>query len=102
DLGDDGGVSNPRVLHDFGRTRGIDGMTVTADGRVVAAAGSGASAGGHVFSPSGELLGVIPTPEPPTHVDFGGPDRTTLYVTAGKSLYRVATTMTGFHVWPPR
>jgi gluconolactonase len=102
DLGDDGRVSNPRVIHDFGTSRGVDGMTVTADGRVVAAAGSGPEAGAYVFSASGKLLGVIPVPEPPTNVEFAGPDRTTLYVTAGKSLYRVATTMTGFHLWPPR
>jgi gluconolactonase len=102
DLGDDGSVSRPRVLHDFGRNRGIDGMTVTVDGRVVAAAGSGAAAGVYVFRPDGKLTGVIPVPEAPTNVEFGGPDRTTLYVTAGKSLYRVATTMTGFQLWPPR
>jgi gluconolactonase len=102
DLGDDGSVSRPRVLHDFGRNRGIDGMTVTVDGRVVAAAGSGATAGVYVFTPDGKLTGVIPVPESPTNVEFGGPDRTTLYVTAGKSLYRIATTMTGFHLWPPR
>jgi gluconolactonase len=102
DLGDDGSVSRPRVLHDFGRNRGIDGMTVTVDGRVVAAAGSGAAAGVYVFRPDGTLTGVIPVPESPTNVEFGGPDRTTLYVTAGKSLYRIATTMTGFHLWPPR
>ena len=33
-------VARPRVLHDFGDGRGIDGMTVTTDGRIVAAAGS--------------------------------------------------------------
>jgi gluconolactonase len=102
DLGADGRVSNPRVLHEFGASRGIDGMTVTTDGRIVAAAGSGPTAGVHVFSPAGKPLGVIPVPEPPTNVEFGGPDRTTLYVTAGKGLYRVTTTMTGHHLWPPR
>ena len=101
DLDGDGRVSNPRVLHDFGTTRGIDGLTVTADGRVVGAAGSGPTAGVYVFSASGKLQGVIPVPEPPTNVEFGGAGRSTLYVTAGKSLYRVATTMTGFHLWPP-
>ena len=33
---------------------------------------------------------------------FGGPERTTLYITAGKSLYRIETKLTGYHVWPPR
>jgi gluconolactonase len=102
DAGGGGGVSHPRVLHDFGKTRGIDGMTVAADGRIVASAGSGPTAGVYVFTSEGKLQGVIPVPEPPTNVEFGGADRTTLYITAGKSLYRIATTMTGFQLWPPR
>jgi gluconolactonase len=96
-----GAVSQPRVLHDFGVGRGIDGMTVTTDGRIVATAGSGRDAGVYVLAPDGRRLAVIPTPEDPTNVEFGGPDRRMQYVTAGKSLYRIATTMTGFHLWPP-
>src|SRR5262249_50007567 len=45
DLGAMGKASNPRVIYDFGKDRGIDGMTVTTDGRIVAAAGSRAKAG---------------------------------------------------------
>jgi gluconolactonase len=75
-------------------------MTVTTDGRIVAAAGSGRDAGVHIFAPDGRRLALIPTPEDPTNVEFGGPDRKMLYITAGKSLYRIATTMTGFHLWP--
>ena len=36
DLDDAGNAANPRVLHDFGDDRGIDGLTVTDDGRIVA------------------------------------------------------------------
>src|SRR3954453_21918773 len=102
DLGADGSISRPRVLYDFGKGRGIDGMTVTTDGRVVAAAGSGPRAGVSVFSPNGRPLAFIPVPEAPTNVEFGGPDRKTLYITTGKSLFRVETTMTGHHLWPSR
>ncbi len=102
DLDAAGNVSRPRVLHDFEAGRGIDGMTVTTDGRVVATAGAGAKGGVYVFSPEGKPLGFIPVPESPTNVEFGGPDRKTLYITAGKSLYRVKTTMTGHQLWPPR
>ena len=77
-------------------------MTVTTDGRIVATAGSGAKAGVYVFAPDGQRLAFIPTPEDPTNVEFGGADGKTLYITAGKSLYRIATTMTGYHLWPPR
>jgi gluconolactonase len=102
DLDDAGRAANPRVLHDFGAGRGIDGMTVTADGRIVATAGTGALGGIYLFAPGGRQLAFIPVPEPPTNVEFGGPDRSTLYITAGKSLYRIGTTMTGHHLWPPR
>jgi gluconolactonase len=96
-----GKVRDPKVLYDFGNRRGIDGMTVTTDGRIVAAAGSGDKAGVYVFSPEGKLLEVIPTPEDPANVEFGGEDGKTLYICAGRSLYRIKTTMTGFRLWPP-
>jgi gluconolactonase len=102
DLGDDGRVTRSRVLHDFGEGRGIDGMTITTDGRIVATAGRGAEGGVYLFTPEGKPAGFIPTPEVPTNVEFGGPARKTLYITAGKSLYRIETNMTGHHLWPPR
>ena len=100
DLDDAGSTANPRILHDFGDDRGIDGLTVTVDGRVVATSGRGTTAGVRIFSPAGKLLGTIPVPEDPSNVEFGGPDRSTLYITAGTGLYRVETTMKGFAVWP--
>ena len=101
DLGAGGDVSNPRVLVRF-EGRGIDGMTVTTDGRIVATAGSGDKAGVSVYKPDGTLDGFLPTPEAPSNVEFAGPKRSTLYITAGVSLYRIETTMTGHHLWPPR
>jgi gluconolactonase len=99
-IGDQGKVTDPKVLYDFGNRRGIDGMTVTTDGRIVAAAGSGDKAGAYVFSPDGKLLEVIPPPEAPANVEFAGDDGKTLYICAGRSLYRIKTTMTGFRLWP--
>ncbi len=101
-LDENGEVSNPKVLKNFGDGRGIDGMTVAADGNIVAAAGAGPIGGVYVYAPDGTPLDFIPVPETPTNVEFGGPDRQTLYITAGKSLYRIPTNMTGFHLWPPR
>ncbi|WP_422928216.1 SMP-30/gluconolactonase/LRE family protein [Singulisphaera sp. PoT] len=102
DLAPDGTVSNPRALVDFGKGDGIDGLTVTTDGRLVATVGQGEQAGVTVFSPAGKVVGFIPTPEHPANVEFGGPDRSTLYIAAGKGLYRIETTMTGHHLWPAR
>jgi len=97
-----GAVANPRKIKDFGNGRGIDGMTVTTDGLVVAAAGAGDLGGVYVYEPNGTPVDFIPTPETPTNVEFGGADRSTLYITAGASLYRIDTTLTGFHLWPAR
>jgi gluconolactonase len=73
-------------------------MTVTTDGRIVATAGLDAKAGVWVFSPEGDLQAVIPTPEPPANLEFGGPDGKTLYIMAGKSLYRIPTKMMGYRL----
>jgi gluconolactonase len=99
-LDEDGNVSRPKVLKNFGNGRGIDGMTVTTDGRIVAAGGGGSLSGVYVYAPDGVPEGFIATPEVATNVEFGGPDGKTLYITAGKSLYRIETTMKGYHVWP--
>jgi gluconolactonase len=99
--GPTGKLGPAKVIHDFGAGRGIDGMTVTTDGRIVAAAGSGGKAGAIVLSPAGKILATIPTPEDPANVEFGGEDGKTLYICAGKSLYRIKTTMTGYRLWPP-
>jgi len=94
-LNADGTVGPRRVLHDFGKERGIDGMTVAADGTVVATAGAKAAGGVYFFAPDGKKLGFLPTPEDPNNCCFAGQDRRTLYVTAGKSLYRVTLTLAG-------
>lgn len=106
DLAEDGAVSNMRVFHDFHPGRSGDGMTIDSEGNLYVAAGlhrlRGTSetldtpCGVHVFSPDGELLELIPIPEDTiTNCAFGGPDLRTLYVTAGKTLYRVRTDVPG-------
>jgi gluconolactonase len=97
----DGTVGQKRLLHDFGKGRGIDGMCVDEQGNIYGAAGSGKSGGVYVFSPAGKQLPFIPVPETPTNCVFGDKDRRTLYITAGKSLYRIRLAVRGFAVfWP--
>jgi gluconolactonase len=97
----DGSVGSKRVLHDFGKGRGIDGMAIDVKGNLYTTAGAGKAAGVYVFSPEGKQLAVIPTPEIPSNCVFGGQDRKTLYITAGKSLYRIPLAVEGFAVfWP--
>ena len=55
-----------------------------------------------VISPEGKLLGRIHIPEDlVTNLAFGGPERKTLYVTAGKTLYRFPVTVSGHAAYPP-
>ncbi len=97
----DGTVGAKRLLHDFGKQRGIDGMSVDVEGNIYGAAGDDRTGGVYVFDPSGKQLAFIPTPETPTNCVFGGKDRKTLYITAGKSLYRIKVNRAGFAVfWP--
>jgi gluconolactonase len=100
DLQPDGTVANMRVFYNFSPGRSGDGMTVDTEGNLYVAAGLNmprgsdetmdTKAGIYVISPAGELKRFIPIPEDIlTNVAFGGPDMKTLYVTAGKTLFRV-------------
>jgi gluconolactonase len=95
ELKPDGSVGRRKVLYDFKDDRGIDGMTVTSDGLIVATAGTGKTAGVSIFTPEGKRIGFIPTPEDPSNVCFAPPGSKTLYITAGKSLYRMNLTLSG-------
>lgn len=100
DVQSDGSLGETRVLHSFGRHRGIDGMRTDKDGNVVAACGwpeSGPGARIAVFSPSGEVLEEHPVPTTPTNCGFGDSDLQTLYVTGYDGcLYRARTHRQGY------
>ena len=106
DLQPDGSVRNMRVHYNFSPGRSADGMSIDAEGNLYASAGlhrtRGTSetldtkCGVHVISPAGKLLRFIPIPEDTiTNNAFGGPDMKTLYVTAGKTLYKFRTDVAG-------
>jgi gluconolactonase len=106
DLAADGTPGKQRLVYDFGKGRGGDGMRLDSKGNLWVAAGISVKRGpgetldnppgAYVISPSGELLGRIPIPENLiTNLAFGGPDRKTLYVTAGKTLYRIPVNVAG-------
>jgi gluconolactonase len=101
-LKDDGTVGKKKVLHNFAADRGIDGMCIDIKGNLYATAGQGKTAGVYIFTPAGKKIGFIPTPEDPSNCVFGGEDRRMLYVTAGKSLYRIHLTIDGFAVYWPK
>ena len=106
DLQPDGTVRRMRVFHNFYPGRSADGICIDTRGNLYAAAGlnrrRGTSetldtkCGIHVFSPAGALLRFIPIPEDTlTNCTFAGPDMKTLYVTAGKTLYRIHNDIPG-------
>ena len=106
DLLPDGSVRNMRVLYNFYPGRSADGMSIDTQGNLYAAAGLHATRGTsetldtkcgvYVISPQGKLLRFIPIPEDYiTNTAFGGPDMKTLYVTAGKTLYRLQNDIAG-------
>jgi gluconolactonase len=101
-LKEDGTVGEKKLLHDFGKDRGIDGMVIDMKGNIYGAAGQGKTGGVYVFTPTGKQIAFIPTPEVPTNCVFGDKDRKTLYVTAGKSLYKIKLKVEGFAVYWPK
>ena len=111
DIAADGSVSGQRQVFTFGRGRGGDGMRLDDKGNLWVAAGISAPrtanetadvpTGIYVISPSGELLGRIPIPEDViTNLAFGGPGKKTLFVTAGKTLYQIPTSVAGYSLYP--
>jgi gluconolactonase len=112
DVAPDGKISNRRNFARYKSVRvpghkdpswdednGADGMAVDSEGRVYAAT----NAGVEVFSPRGELLGVMPVQwgaendniRKPQNLAFGGADRKTLYIVGAGTVYKVRTLSQG-------
>jgi gluconolactonase len=112
EVDESGQLSGQRLVFDFGRGRGGDGMRLDERGNLWVTAGillprhagetADVPAGVYVITPGGELLGRIPIPEDLcTNLAFGGPDRKVLHVTAGKTVYKVPTAVAGYALYPP-
>ena len=95
-----------RVHYNFHPGRSADGMSIDVAGNLYAAAGLNRLRGTSETLDTkpastssrlaGRLIGFIPIAEDTvTNTAFGGPDMKTLYVTAGKTLYRVRTDVAG-------
>lgn len=106
DLKEDGTAGNMRVHYNFYPGRSADGMSIDTQGNLYASAGMNqlrgtaetldTKTGVYVISPQGKLLKFIPIGEDfITNNAFGGPDMKTLYVTAGKTLYKFRTDVAG-------
>jgi len=109
---DDDGLPTGKLseFRDFGAGRGGDGMCIDSQDNIYLTAGANRlytnqnldnPAGVYVFSKSGKFLGRIPVPEDMvTNCCFGGADLKTLYVTGGKTLWKIRCKVPGRVVWP--
>jgi gluconolactonase len=106
DLKPDGTVGNMRVHYNFYPGRSGDGMSIDSQGNLYVSAGMNqlrgtsetldTKTGVYIISPQGKLLKFIPIAEDfITNNAFGGADMKTLYVTAGKTLYKFRTDVAG-------
>jgi gluconolactonase len=111
DILPDGSLSKQRQIFDFGRGRGGDGMRLDVQGNLWVAAGissprhanesADVPPGIYVVSPKAEFRGRIPIPEDVvTNLAFGGPDKKTLFVTAGKTIFKIQTAVAGYSLYP--
>ena len=114
DLQRDGSVvpSSQRLIHDWKKGRGPDGLKQDINGNLYVAAGTSESkppfepdasqrGGIYVFSPAGKLIDFVHVPrDEVTNCAFGGEDLKTLYITGGGTLYSIRTVQPGKVVWP--
>ena len=97
DVRPDGSLNNGRVFADMSSDEpdGVpDGMKVDVEGRVYCTGPGGV----WVFSPSGDLLGVVRLPEVPANCAWGGPDNRTMFFTARTSVYSLRMTTAGTRI----
>ncbi|MEO0529683.1 MAG: SMP-30/gluconolactonase/LRE family protein, partial [Planctomycetota bacterium] len=95
-INSDGTVGEGELFYDVtnmvGTHRGLpDGLAIDTNGNVWATGPGGVL----VFTPEGKLLGCIDTGEATANCCFGGPDGSTLYMTADMWLCRIETKARG-------
>ena len=93
DFHPDGSVSNGRVFGSETPGKGVpDGMKLDDQGNLYVTGPEGI----WVWDPDGQHLGTIVLPEQPANLAWGELDYKTLYITATKSVYKLATQAHGF------
>jgi gluconolactonase len=98
DLSPEGTAKFRKVLVDYSPEDGPDGLVCDKEGNLWVAVRAENRPGIVCYSPEGKELGYIKT-EVPTNVGFGrGEEAKTLYITAGKSLYRIRTNREGYQL----
>jgi gluconolactonase len=98
DLAADGTAKFRKTLVDYSPQDGPDGVVCDTEGNLWVAIRDETRPGIYCYSPEGKELGYIKT-EIPTNVGFArGAEAKTLYITAGKSLYRIKVNKEGYQL----
>lgn len=98
DLAPEGTAKFRKMLVNYAPQDGPDGLCADVDGNLYVAVRDETRPGIYVYSPEGKELAYIKT-EIPTNVGFGrGDEASTLYITAGKSLYRIRLNKAGYQL----
>jgi sugar lactone lactonase YvrE len=91
DVHEDGSLGNLRIFAVQPVPEGMrgigDGIKIDKAGNIYAAAAEGVA----VYSPAGELLGVIELHKAATNLCFGGEEMKTLFITARDKVYMIET-----------
>ena len=99
DLSPEGTATFRKTLVDYAPQDGPDGMVVDAEGNLWVAVRDETRPGVRAYSPEGEELAYVKTPDKPTNVAFGrGKTSKTLYITAENCLYSIQTMKEGYHL----
>ena len=99
DLSPEGTATFRKTLVDYAPQDGPDGMVVDAEGNLFVAVRDETRPGVRVYTPEGEELAYVKTPDKPTNVAFGrGKTSKTLYITAENCLYSIQTMKEGYHL----
>jgi len=99
DVGSDGTLTNGRIFaqEPDGAHDGVpDGIKVDREGNLFVTGPKGI----WIWDPQGHHLGTIEMPEQPANLAWGDKDRSTLYITATTSVYRLSTKAQGFVPYP--
>ena len=87
-------AGKPGKRRRFAAVNGPDGMAVDCAGNLyVTSHGPGKI---EVFEPGGKRIATIEVAPKTTNAAFGGPDRKTLYITAGTGVYSIQTAVPGY------
>ncbi len=94
DVVNDSTISNKRIFYTVPPTGYVDGMKIDSAGNLYCAGPTDI----WIVSDSGKYLDKIPMPETPSNCAWGDADRKTLYITAGKSLYKIRLAATDVQI----